>query len=846
MREQGKHKCVKLFFMLFLAILCFSMISADAAYKQLASKYNVILANSSSKKKTIYVDLTGSVNVSQNPSVKYYSTVDTTGKLYNSIAPPTGTDMTWYGWLDDINAYAYRNWTSKGGSVSGSWANNKKSALTLNSVDATASTPFIRLPKVSKAGYTFTGWSVTETQTPYMYFNGKYIKSSTKGSTYNPGVKKGSDGWYYIEVGAFSTIKTVKPTWRANNFYVRFHANGGSGYMADQTFTYGVSQNLRRNTFTRTGYTFSGWKVQREYDNKWAWAEGHGNGEYWQSGEPWGSDIRIYTDGGSIAKTTYSGYVNMYAQWTPNNYYLDVNGLLDGTATGNTAGYGTFDVYINGNLVANDVTDFYQQYAYGTKYEIKDIKSNTGKTYNGVSSGSISGTIGTSNSIQLKFTTTQYSNSISHWMFGFTKGEGNNSGKNAWLIGNTSFTSTYNSSYKMDSSRAKRIPNGFQLASTFGTSSISGSWQSYPLGTTVTQKAGGMSYEYDYAPITYQINYDMQGGTNSSTNPTTYNVLYGVTLQNPTRRGFTFDGWLLNGQKVTGINPGANAVFTSESDMYNKLASRTTGNVTLTAKWINHTPEFKPEIDGTNPDNNPIPPFFKEDNVLVIQKNDKFTPENYITVDDKEDGNSIEDKLTIENHVPINDKNEAYQSGEYDVIYKATDEGGATGSYTLTVIVNEPPVIDATDRTFFKGQTGVDSEELLRKVTATDSEDGSLTDRIEIVQIDYQDGRIDKNVTKLDTSKTGSFTITYTVTDNYKKTVTKTATIKVIDNQSVVNAGKTGSIRFINQKYLNTIKDQSIWKTNDEYNSVLKDSLNSGNETAQKYSSAKIQSIRGE
>lgn len=648
MREQGKHKCVKLFFMLFLAILCFSMISADAAYKQLASKYNVILANSSSKKKTIYVDLTGSVNVSQNPSVEYYSTVDTTGKLYNSIAPPTGTDMTWYGWLDDINAYAYRNWTSKGGSVSGSWANNKKSALTLNSVDATASTPFIRLPKVSKAGYTFTGWSVTETQTPYMYFNGRYIKSSTKGSIYNPGVKKGSDGWYYIEVGAFSTIKTVKPTWRANNFYVRFHANGGSGYMADQTFTYGVSQNLRRNTFTRTGYTFSGWKVQREYDNKWAWAPGTGNGQYWQSGEPWGSDIRIYKDETSISATTYYGYANMYAQWNINSYTL---------------------------------------------------------TYN-ANGGSVS-------------------------------------------------------------------------------------------------------------PTSKVLNYGAQYGT----------------LPTPIRKGYTFDGW-----------------YTSPTGGSKVSSSTTMGasNTTIYAHWTNHKPEFSPEIDGTNPDNNPIPPFFKEDNVLVIQKNDKFTPENYITVDDKEDGNSIEDKLTIENHVPINDKNEAYQSGEYDVIYKATDEGGATGSYTLTVIVNEPPVIDATDRTFFKGQTGVDSEELLRKVTATDSEDGSLTDRIEIVQIDYQDGRIDKNVTKLDTSKTGSFTITYTVTDNYKKTVTKTATIKVIDNQSVVNAGKTGSIRFINQKYLNTIKDQSIWKTNDEYNSVLKDSLNSGNETAQKYSSAKIQSIRGE
>lgn len=646
MREQGKHKCVKLFFMLFLAILCFSMISADAAYKQLASKYNVILANSSSKKKTIYVDLTGSVNVSQNPSVKYYSTVDTTGKLYNSIAPPTKTDMTWYGWLDDINAYAYRNWTSKGGSVSGSWANNKKSALTLNSVDATASTPFIRLPKVSKAGYTFTGWSVTETQTPYMYFNDRYIKSSTKGSIYNPGVKKGSDGWYYIEVGAFSTIKTVKPTWRANNFYVRFHANGGSGYMADQTFTYGVSQNLRRNTFTRTGYTFSGWKVHRDYDNTWAWASGKGNGKYWQSGEPWGDDIRLYSDGTSISQTTYYGWVDMYAQWKINSYTL---------------------------------------------------------TYN-ANGGSVS-------------------------------------------------------------------------------------------------------------PTSKVLNYGAQYGT----------------LPTPIRKGYTFDGWYISPTGGT------------------KVSSSTTmgaSNTTIYAHWTNHKPEFSPGMDGTNPDNNPIPPFFSGDNVLVIQKNDRFTPIKYIKVDDREDGESINNKVKVENHVPLNSNNEAYESGKYKVIYSATDEGGASSTYTLTVIVNEPPVITASNRTFFKGQN-VDAQELLRKAIAKDKEDGDITNKLKIVQIDYN-GTVDKNVTSLNTGSLGLFDIEYTVTDNYKKTVTGNAKIRVIENQSVVNAGQTGSIRFINQKYLSTIKEQSIWKTNDEYNSLLKESLSSGNETAQKYSSAKIQSMRGE
>ena len=84
----------------------------------------------------------------------------------------------------------------------------------------------------------------------------------------------------------------------------------------------------------------------------------------------------------------------LIAEWTINKYYLDVNGWLDGTSVGNTSGYGTFDVYVNGSSVANDVTDFYNQYDYGSTYEIKDIKVSSGKTYYGVNSGSLTGTIG--------------------------------------------------------------------------------------------------------------------------------------------------------------------------------------------------------------------------------------------------------------------------------------------------------------------------------------------------------------------------------------------------------------------------------------------------------------------
>ncbi len=74
---------------------------------------------------------------------------------------------------------------------------------------------------------------------------------------------------------------------------------------------------------------------------------------------------------------------------------FDVNFILDGQLnTTDCSAYGTFDVYINGSLAANDVGDFANLYYYGTSYEIKDIKTKTGHTYKDVENGSLSGIIG--------------------------------------------------------------------------------------------------------------------------------------------------------------------------------------------------------------------------------------------------------------------------------------------------------------------------------------------------------------------------------------------------------------------------------------------------------------------
>ena len=63
-----------------------------------------------------------------------------------------------------------------------------------------------------------------------------------------------------------------------------------------------------------------------------------------------------------------------------------------------------------------------------------------------------------------------------------------------------------------------------------------------PAGST-----GNRSYTANFTPITYTISYDLDGGTNNSSNPATYTIeSASITLNAPTRKGYTFIGWRLD------------------------------------------------------------------------------------------------------------------------------------------------------------------------------------------------------------------------------------------------------------------------------------------------------------
>ena len=97
----------------------------------------------------------------------------------------------------------------------------------------------------------------------------------------------------------------------------------------------------------------------------------------------------------------------------PTNFELDVNGWTDGVENGSVANFATFDVYINGSRVADDVNDYCATHPAGSSYEIKDIKVASGKAFDGYSnvtrpghtSGGRTGTLNSHTDVRLQLHT---------------------------------------------------------------------------------------------------------------------------------------------------------------------------------------------------------------------------------------------------------------------------------------------------------------------------------------------------------------------------------------------------------------------------------------------------------
>lgn len=80
---------------------------------------------------------------------------------------------------------------------------------------------------------------------------------------------------------------------------------------------------------------------------------------------------------------------------------------------------------------------------------------------------------------------------------------------------------------------------------------------------------GDMTVYAKWTPITYHIEYDLDGGENSAQNPTSYTVEHNVKLLEPKRKGYRFDGW---------YDPYTGGYIT-------ELSATEDGDVSLVATW---------------------------------------------------------------------------------------------------------------------------------------------------------------------------------------------------------------------------------------------------------------------
>ena len=240
--------------------------------------------------------------------------------------------------------------------------------------------------------------------------------------------------------------------------------------MADLAMTYAIAKNLTTNSFTKTGYTFTGWNTK---------ADGTGTN---------------YSDKQSVNNLTNvnNGTITLFAKWEENTYFIIID-KQDGT-------------------IPSTITT-----AYKTATTIEN-PSKTGYTFTG------------------------------------------------WTItGMDNTTHTY----------------GGQTTTSTSLTGITAT--SFKKLTSVND--GEVTFEATWSPITYTINYSLNGGTVGTTNPGNYTIeSNNIILNEPTKSGYAFTGWTgSNGntpQKTVTIEHGS------------------TGNKNYTANYSANTYEVKLDNNG--------------------------------------------------------------------------------------------------------------------------------------------------------------------------------------------------------------------------------------------------------
>ena len=427
----------------------------------------------------------------------------------------------------------------------------------------------------TKTGYTFAGWNTV-----------------TDGS----GTAYASGGTYTANADVI-----LYAQWTPVTYTVSYDANGGSGAPSAQTKAHDIALTLSSTTPTRDGYTFQGWgssasdtsvdyasgasytanasttlyaiwkintypvtyDANEGIDAPSAQTKTHGTALTLSSTVPartgytftgWNTEANgsgtAYASG-----TSYStdAALTLYAQWTPVNYTITYN-LDDGSnSVDNPTQYDVEDEFD----FAEPTKDHYEFDGWFTDSEFKT-------PIDGIDEGT-TGDI----DVYAKWTPVEYP--ITYILYG-----GKNSASNP---------TTYN------------VEDAFAFADATRDYYTFNGWYAdenklSPITDVKAGTTGALTVYADWTPIDYDIIYNLDGGTNNPANPDEYNVeTPDITLADPTKDGYDFEGWYEDEEFTTPIT---------------EIPEGSTGDIDVYAKWNDIYYDVNYNLDGgindiTNP-----------------------------------------------------------------------------------------------------------------------------------------------------------------------------------------------------------------------------------------------------
>ena len=537
----------------------------------------------------------------------------------------TSTTLTLYAqWEADTTATTYTIQFDGNGHTGGSLPSTITKTGTSTAVemgDISSSVP-------TRTGYTFRGWSSTSS---YSQKRIAYNTSQGGGADRNNvSATTTQSSWTYQNycdntgASSSSTTLTLYAQWEVDTktYTIQFNGNGYTGgsipsaITAEGTSTAVVMGDISYSVPTKTGYIFRGWSSTSSYSSKRiAYGGSYGGG----------------ADRNNVSATTtqsswtyqnycdYTGYtgtsttLTLYAQWEKNTYTVSYDKGTYGSGTNTTdtkihgttltlkgaiftrTGYtqtgwasnkaGTTLAYnLNANYTTNAAVTLYpywtidtytvsyfdsygatvpsaQTKTYGTNLTLSSTKpSRTGYTFSGWDTDSSADTV-------VYTAGATYSTDAAVTLYA------------VW----TPNSYTYNISYQ--STTGISLGTG-TVTKNFGSTYSISPGESFTGYTTPSAKnvawdsTSAKTIIFEYTPINYTISYTLNSGTVSTANKTSYTVeTSAFTLNNPTRKGYTFKGW--SGTNLTG-----------DSNKTVTISKGSTGNKSYTANWTINSHQF--------------------------------------------------------------------------------------------------------------------------------------------------------------------------------------------------------------------------------------------------------------